>query len=224
MLTRRSGSASIVALALLMTACGGSQGSPAAPSAAGPESEPPAGESAAPASEGASEGASEAPASAGAITASGEITAFGISYETGDTIAKERVDEFNETYPDVTVKFFGKEGTSTRLGRASLLRQQPVEQYNRLKRRAKTTRVGPYLPLIIEACREAELSYEYRHGVTSYGAFTYALAQQLRAYKRISFKRLVDVTRVKLAELRYEQQPQILGPTRIVNARVPWRT
>ena len=126
--------------------------------------------------------------------------------------------------PDVTVKFFGKEGTSTRLGRASLLRQQPVEQYNRLKRRAKTTRVGPYLPLIIEACREAELSYEYRHGVTSYGAFTYALAQQLRAYKRISFKRLVDVTRVKLAELRYEQQPQILGPTRIVNARVPWRT
>jgi hypothetical protein len=35
-------------------------------------------------------------------------------------------------------------------------------------------RVGPYLPLIIEACQEKEFSYEYRDGATSYGAFTYA--------------------------------------------------
>jgi hypothetical protein len=83
--------------------------------------------------------------------------------------------------------------------------------------------LGPYLPLIIEACREAELSYEYRHGASSYGAFTFALALELRKRKSISFKRLIDVTGDKLAELGYEQRPQILGPKAIVNARVPWR-
>ena len=35
---------------------------------------------------------------------------------------------------------------------------------------------GPYLPLIIEACGEDEFSYEYRHGATSHGAFTFSLA------------------------------------------------
>ena len=125
---------------------------------------------------------------------------------------------------DVNEAFFGEDGTSTRLGRASLVRQESEAEYRKQKRREKTTRIGPYLPLIIEACREKELSYEYRHGATSYGAFTFALCQELRARKRITFKRLVDVTRATLTDLQYDQQPQILGPNRIMNARVPWRT
>jgi len=32
----------------------------------------------------------------------------------------------------------------------------------------------------------------------------------------------VQETLAKLAELGYEQSPQILGPSRIMNARVPW--
>jgi hypothetical protein len=124
---------------------------------------------------------------------------------------------------EVNTAFFGPDGTSTRIGRASLVRVQAEEAYKRLKRRAGTTRVGPYLPLIIEACREDELSYEYRHGASSYGAFTFALALELRKRKRVTFNRLIDVTADKLAELGYEQRPQILGPKTIMNARVPWR-
>jgi hypothetical protein len=118
--------------------------------------------------------------------------------------------------------FFGADGTSTRIGRASLVRSQSEAQYRRLKRRAGSSRVGPYLPLIIEACGEKQLSYEYRHGAASYGAFTFALCLELRRRRRITFKRLVEVTGAKLAELGYEQRPQILGPQAIVNARVPW--
>jgi len=124
--------------------------------------------------------------------------------------------------PMVNTAFFGTEGTSTRIGRASLLREQSEKDYKKLKQRAGTARVGPYLPLIVEACQEKEFSYEYRHGVTSYGAFTYALCLELRRQKRITFKRLVEVTAARLAELGYEQRPQILGPRAIVNARVPW--
>jgi hypothetical protein len=125
-------------------------------------------------------------------------------------------DEVNDAY-------FGEDGTTARLGRASLLRQTPETEYRKEKRRKKSSRIGPYLPLILEACRERELSYEYRHGVTSYGAFTFALCEELRARRRVTFKRLVEVTRAKLADLQYDQEPQILGPTKIMNASVPWR-
>jgi hypothetical protein len=124
--------------------------------------------------------------------------------------------------PDVNDAFFGQDGASTRIGRASLVRGQTEQQYRRLKRRAGSPRVGPYLPLIIEACQEREYSYEYRHGVTSYGAFTYSLCLELRRRRRISFKRLVDVTAARLADLGYAQKPQILGPRAVVDARVPW--
>jgi uncharacterized caspase-like protein len=123
---------------------------------------------------------------------------------------------------DVNIDFFGADGASTRIGRASLLRQQTEDEYRLQKRRAGSAKIGPYLPLIIEACREKEFSYEYRHGVTSYGAFTFSICQELRRRKRITFKRLVEVTGTKLAELGYRQKPQILGPQEIMNARVPW--
>jgi hypothetical protein len=123
--------------------------------------------------------------------------------------------------PEVNQAFFGKNGTSTRLGRASLVRRQSEAEYRRSKRRDDPN-LGPYLPLIIEACQEKEFSYEYRHGVTSYGAFTFALALELRKRKRISFKKLVDATATKLAELGYRQRPQILGPGVILDSTVPW--
>ncbi len=120
--------------------------------------------------------------------------------------------------------YFGTDGSTTRLGRASLVRQQSEKEYNALKRRSGNTKIGPYLPLIIEACQEKEFSYEYRHGVTSYGAFTYAICLELRRRKRITFENLVNVTRGKLKDLGYDQTPQILGPSKIVQARVPWKS
>jgi hypothetical protein len=122
----------------------------------------------------------------------------------------------------VNLAFFGEEGQTTRIGRANLLRTQSEREYRRAKQRTKSTVLGPYLPLIIEACREKEFSYEYRHGVTSFGAFTYALCLELRRSRQITFKRLVETTAAKLAELGYKQRPQILGPAAIVNAVVPW--
>lgn len=118
--------------------------------------------------------------------------------------------------------YFGKNGATSRLGRTSLLRTQDKKSYDNLKRRKKQSNLGPYLPLIIEACQEEEYSYEYRHGVHSYGAFTYSLASQLRRYKRISYENLVNQTAAQLQELGYKQQPQILGPSGLVGGLVPW--
>ena len=81
---------------------------------------------------------------------------------------------------------------------------------------------GPYLPLIIEACAEDEFSYEYRHGATSHGAFTFSLSAILRREKTISFEDLIAKTRELLADLRYAQEPRILGPTAILQHNVPW--
>jgi len=134
----------------------------------------------------------------------------------------KRLNQRFSSQPDTNAAFFGADGTSTRIGRASLLRSQSERDYRRLKRRAGTSRIGPYLPLIIEACQEKEFSYEYRHGVTSYGAFTYSLALELRRRRRVSYQRLVEVTADRLADLGYAQRPQILGPRAVVNARVPW--
>jgi metacaspase-1 len=122
----------------------------------------------------------------------------------------------------VNPKFFGNDGATTRIGRASLVRVRSEAEYKQVKRRARTSNLGPYLPLIIEACGEQQLSYEYRHGATSYGAFTFAFCQELRRRKRITFKRLVEVTGAILGDLGYEQQPQILGPNAIMSSRVPW--
>ena len=81
---------------------------------------------------------------------------------------------------------------------------------------------GPYLPLIIEACGEDEFSYEYRHGATSHGAFTYSLASILRKQKSITFEELVARTRQQLLDLQYDQEPRILGPEIVVKHKVPW--
>lgn len=123
---------------------------------------------------------------------------------------------------DVNEAFFGDSGSTTRLGRASLLRVEPEAKYKADKRTAGRQPLGPYLPLIIEACGEAELSYEYRHGVHSYGAFTYSIATQLRRSGRVTFETLVERVAKQLAELGYKQRPQVLGPGEVVSSRIPW--
>lgn len=122
-----------------------------------------------------------------------------------------------------TAAYFGKNGATVRLGRAGLLRRDTNKEYEEALSKAEGP-VGPYLPLIVEACGEAELSFEYRHGATSYGAFTFCLASILREEKNITFQDLVDKTAARLSELKYEQTPQILGPGVVVNSKVPLNT
>jgi hypothetical protein len=123
---------------------------------------------------------------------------------------------------DVNQLYFGSNGTTSRLGRASAVRGMSVAEYNAIKRREGTSCFGPYLPLVIQACSEKELSYEYQHGSMSFGAFTFSLTKTLRAAKRISFETLIERTRRELRELEYDQTPQILGPGAVVRSRVPW--
>lgn len=122
--------------------------------------------------------------------------------------------------------YLGASGASYRLGRAIGLRSLPQKDYDQL--RQALGHHGPYLPVIIEACQENQLSYEYRHGVQSFGAFTYSLAETLRAgrnaRKNPSFVELVTAVGARLKRLKYEQTPSLLGPQQILKMPVPWST
>jgi hypothetical protein len=135
----------------------------------------------------------------------------------------ERINSRFSAKKEVAAGYFGRRGTTQRLGRASMLRGLSSAQYGRLKKQDKEMAWGPYLPLIIEACAEEQLSYEYRHGATSHGAFTFSLDSILRRERKgITFERLVTKTRETLADLQYAQEPQILGPSAIRKHKVPW--
>lgn len=128
----------------------------------------------------------------------------------------------NESYRKL---YTGEEGGTQRFGRAISL-WSDVEQYGVTKKKYGT--IGPYMPLLIEACREKEYSYEYKHGVSSFGAFTYSLTTILRQLnrgkknKKVTFAELVELTSVQLKELGYAQTPQLVGPKSKVNAVVPF--
>ena len=119
--------------------------------------------------------------------------------------------------------YFGSGGATVRLGRAAMLRTAPQEEYRKAASKAKQP-VGPFLPLIIQACEEQQLSYEYRHGATSYGAFTFCFTSLLRKEKSLTFQALVEKARAQLADLGFEQTPTILGPTAVQTAKIPVRT
>jgi metacaspase-1 len=135
----------------------------------------------------------------------------------------QRLNPAFSTSSKANEKFFGPNGATVRLGRAAMLRTDTATQYRRARKQTKAP-VGPYLPIIIEACGEEQLSYEYRHGATSYGAFTFCLSSILREEKNITFEDLVEATGRRLAELQYQQAPQILGPSASVASKVPWMT
>ena len=120
-------------------------------------------------------------------------------------------------------EFFGENLSTVRIGRAAALRIADERTYNKAKRDVEGP-VGPYLPLIIQACGEDQLSYEYRHGATSYGAFTFCLTSILRQEKGVTFDQLVKLSRERLTRLGYQQTPQILGPRSHMTAKVPFET
>lgn len=120
--------------------------------------------------------------------------------------------------------YVGENGATYRFGRAVALRGLKNAAYNR--ERAALGHYGPYLPIIFEACQEQELSYEYRDGATSYGAFTYSLAKALRESRQLrrnpTFRALSRLTASRLQALRYEQTPALIGAQRVLDQRIPW--
>jgi len=120
--------------------------------------------------------------------------------------------------------YLGAKGVTYRFGRGATLRRLSNRLYNREK--TALGHKGPYLPVLFEACQEQQLSYEYRHGATSYGAFTYSLAKVLRdarkAERNINFTALSQRTSQRLRALKYDQTPCLVGPTQVLLQPLPW--
>ena len=108
------------------------------------------------------------------------------------------------------IDYVGK-GGQRRLGRGSdLLATLSDDDYDRT--RDTYGHSGPYLPVVVEACQEDQLAYEYRHGVESYGAFTYALVQALRDDPALDLLQLERTVHTRLRKLGYLQVPNVVSP------------
>jgi metacaspase-1 len=125
-----------------------------------------------------------------------------------------------------TAAYTGKNGATNRILRGVPLRTLAHDVKHRDLREKEHGHQGPYLPLIFEACSENQYAYEYRDGVTSYGAFTYFLTKLLfdagHEKRKFTFQGLVDEVVTQLAKY-YEQTPVLVGPKKWCGAEVPWR-
>ena len=120
--------------------------------------------------------------------------------------------------------FFGSDGATVRLGRAAMLRMSAQEEYKKAAAKAKKP-AGPFLPLIIRACEEQQLPYQYRHGATSYGAFTFCLASILRRDPGLTFQQLVAGCERSWASLATSRRRRSWrpAPCPMVTGRAPRR-
>lgn len=118
--------------------------------------------------------------------------------------------------------YTGEDGATHRFGRGVPL-WSDSRHFEAAKK--KYGHKGAYMPLIIEACGEKQYSYEYRHGVTSFGAFTYSITTILRELnrknKKVTYNQLMQLASERLTELEFEQTPVIVGPKEKVEAVVP---
>lgn len=123
---------------------------------------------------------------------------------------------------DRAVEWCGDDGTVVRIGRGAQVRPRSRVDFNDARKRYGHE--GPYMPLVLMACQEQEYAYEYRHGVTSYGAFTYGLAAELRRRRRKppTYEGLVRAVARRLRRLSFDQRPEIAGPTVWKQADIPW--
>lgn len=128
---------------------------------------------------------------------------------------------------DYSQKYIGKSGSKRRFGRGVALRTLPDPRYNRVRK--ELDHYGPYLPVLVEACQEDQLAYEYRHGVISHGAFTWSLVKLVRDRRSgarrqplPSFNALVRDVGKTLAALDYDQAPVVVGPKHVLEKRIPW--
>lgn len=121
--------------------------------------------------------------------------------------------------------YTGSSGAVKRLGRSLALWSDSAAAFRR-KKKAFGHR-GPYMPTLLQACREDQYSFEYRHGSASYGAFTFSLTETLRQRspkdRPLSFEKLMEKAALRLANLRYDQTPMLLCPKSRRNHLVPFQ-
>jgi len=126
----------------------------------------------------------------------------------GERELLEKDEERKENYT-------GTSGAVKRLGRSVSLWSSSAAKFEKGKK--DFGHYGPYMPTLLQACREDQYSFEYRHGSASYGAFTYSLTETLRRRSgkdrvSVSFERLMEEVADKIKALRYDQTPMLLCP------------
>lgn len=127
-----------------------------------------------------------------------------------------------DSYMNNRSEYVGEEKDTNRILRGVQLRQIDSDTYKR--RKEKFNHLGPYQPLLFEACKETEFAYEYRDGVTSYGAYTFFLTQRLfSAFARQSDSTFAELheSAKKLVGEYFDQTPQIVGPKAQRRTKVP---
>ena len=119
----------------------------------------------------------------------------------------------------------GKRRMTDRLGYGMALRELDKRAFTAVRRRFDHK--GPYMPVLIYACKEDELAYEYAHGAVSHGAFTFSLAKTLRREvrerrARPSYRDLVRLVKGDMRVLGYDQEPSLAGPREKLSQAVPF--
>lgn len=109
-------------------------------------------------------------------------------------------------------------------GEASELRSADNEKF---KRQCQLYRhQGPYMPVLMYAAQEDELASEYDHGAQTYGAFTYALVEQIRKKRAqpIRYPELMQAVGKALKRRHFTQAPSLVGPDAVLrNQPIPWQ-
>jgi hypothetical protein len=110
--------------------------------------------------------------------------------------------------------WLGENGSVRRMGRGTSLWSPSASTYRAA--RTANDHAGPYVPVMLEACAEGELAYEYRHGVTAFGAFTFSVCSVLhqvaaqRKRPRLSFAQLIARAGERIGSVVAEpQNPQL---------------
>lgn len=86
-------------------------------------------------------------------------------------------------------------------------------------------RDAAYMPIILQACQEGQKAFEYRHGSTPHGAFTFSLVRALRrrAGRRYSWGDLLKDVAEQIRRLGYrDQNPGHEGPAGFELDVIPW--
>jgi hypothetical protein len=114
--------------------------------------------------------------------------------------------------------YVGLNGFTYKIGRAIPLRRVSEAEFQEVTKLRKHK--GPYLPVVMEACRDDQLSYEHANGAVTNGAFTFSLVSEFKGPNLLTFKKLGAQVTKSLKELGVDQQPQIVGPKKILNRPV----
>ncbi|MBL1215985.1 MAG: caspase family protein [Planctomycetes bacterium] len=125
---------------------------------------------------------------------------------------------------DFGTDYLGQSKILRRFGRSIALRSLPNDAYDDAC--SGFGHHGPYLPLILQACQEHEYAYEYRHGSTPYGAFTFSMAEILRHHRQagtaVTYEQLLTGAAARLSDLHYAQTPALVGPGSKRSSEVPF--